>query len=177
MTLTATRVRNFCLWGAGFLIPIALLCLVSKLCNVYPFGTISFLTEDLLYQYVDFFAWFQRVLSGDASIFYSASQALGTNTWGLYSYYLASPFNLLVVFFDQEHLTDFAFLITALKLGCIQIATMFFLRKRFGLSLGLSLVLALGFTCSSWTASQLRNGFISFVFQPTLPMRGATSIR
>lgn len=157
MTLTATRVRNFCLWGAGFLIPIALLCLVSKLCNVYPFGTISFLTEDLLYQYVDFFAWFQRVLSGDASIFYSASQALGTNTWGLYSYYLASPFNFLVVFFDQEHLTDFAFLITALKLGFIQIATMFFLRKRFGLSLGLSLVLALGFTCSSWTASQLRN--------------------
>lgn len=157
MSRKSTLVRTLFIWCVGFFAPIALLCLTSKLCNVYPFGTISFLTEDLLFQYVDFFAWFQRVLAGDGSIFYSASQALGTNTWGLYSYYLASPFNLLIVFFDQEHLTDFAFLITALKLGCIQVATMFFLRKRFDLPLGLSLVLALCFTCSSWVASQLRN--------------------
>lgn len=157
MSRKSTLMRTLFAWCAGFFAPIALLCLTSKLCNVYPFGTISFLTEDLLFQYVDFFAWFQRVLTGDGSIFYCASQALGTNTWGLYSYYLASPFNLLVVFFDQEHLTDFAFLITALKLGCIQLATMFFLRKRFELPLGLSLILALCFTCSSWIASQLRN--------------------
>ena len=59
--------------------------------HVYPFGDNSFLTGDLKYQYIDFFAWFRRVLLGEANLRYSFSQGLGMNTWGLYSYYLASP--------------------------------------------------------------------------------------
>ena len=59
-------------------------------CGIYPFGA-SQLAEDLRYQYVDFFAWFKRVLGGQESVFYSTACGLGANTWGLYSYYLASP--------------------------------------------------------------------------------------
>lgn len=144
-------------WVVNFLVPIALFIFASVAANVYPFGSNSFLTEDLKYQYIDFFAWFQNVLSGEASIFYSSAQALGSNTWGLFSYYLSSPFNLLVVFFDEYHLTEFVYLITSLKLGCIQIAFTAFLKKRFGLSDGKAALLALCFVWSSWTASQLRN--------------------
>ena len=123
--------------------------------GVYPFGPASFLTEDLLYQYVDFFTWFRAVLLGDESLFYSTAQALGANTWGLYSYYLASPFNLLVALFPVERVTLFVWMITALKLGCVQLAMTWFLRRRFGLSRGAALALALAFTWSSWTAAQL----------------------
>lgn len=145
-------------WGAlGFALPVLMLVAVSAWNGVYPFGSASFLTEDLLYQYVDFFTWFRAVLVGDESLLYSTAQALGANTWGLYSYYLASPFNLLVALFPVERVTLFVWVITALKLGCVQLAMAFFLRRRFGLSHGAALALALAFTWSSWTAAQLRN--------------------
>lgn len=125
--------------------------------GIYPFGDRSFLTEDLMYQYVDFFTWFQKVLSGEGSLFYSPAQALGNNTWGLYSYYLGSPLNFLIVFFGDGKITEFVFFITAVKLGFIQMAAVFYLRRRFSLSHLWSFALALGFTWSTWTATQLRN--------------------
>lgn len=144
-------------WGAWFVVPIAMLCAVAAVRGVYPFGAQSFLAEDLVFQYVDFFAWFKRVLAGQESVFYSTACGLGANTWGLYSYYLASPFNLLLPFFDEAHLTLFVFVADALKLGCMQLAAMFYLRRRFGVSRGWSGVLALGYTWCLWTATNLRN--------------------
>lgn len=159
--MTAARARGVATaagWAAlGFALPVAMLAALSAWGGVYPFGPASFLTEDLLYQYVDFFTWFRAVLLGDESLLYSTAQALGANTWGLYSYYLASPFNLLVALFPVEGVTLFTWVITALKLGCVQLAMTWFLRRRFGLSRGAALALALAFTWSSWTASQLRN--------------------
>lgn len=129
------------------------------LLSVYPFGDRAFLAEDLIYQYVDFFTWFQKLITGngDESVFYSTSQALGSNTWGLYSYYLGSPLNFLIALFPQGAITEFVFFITAVKIGLIQAATAFFLYKRFNLLPFWSNVLALGFTWSSWTATQMRN--------------------
>ena len=144
-------------WGAWFVVPIAMLCVVAAVRGVYPFGAQSFLAEDLVFQYVDFFAWFKRVLAGQESVFYSTACGLGANTWGLYSYYLASPFNLLLPFFDEAHLTLFVFVADALKLGCMQLAAMFYLRRRFGAGRGWSGVLALGYTWCLWTATNLRN--------------------
>ena len=142
---------------ANFAFAIGVLIVSCAWSGIYPFGDRSFLTEDLMFQYVDFFTWFQNVLLGEGSLFYSTSQALGNNTWGLYSYYLGSPLNFLIVFFEQGAITEFVFFVTALKIGFVQVATVFFIRKRFGLSYFLCSVLALGFTWSSWTATQLRN--------------------
>ena len=144
-------------WGAWFVVPVAMLCAVCAGAGVYPFGSESFLAEDLIFQYVDFFAWFKRVLAGQESIFYSTACGLGANTWGLYSYYLASPFNLLLLFFDQDHLTLFVFVTDALKLGCMHLAAMFYLQRRFGVSRGWSAALAFGYTWCLWTATNLRN--------------------
>lgn len=143
----------------GSAIAIAIMMASCALLGIYPFGDRAFLAEDLMYQYVDFFTWFQKLLmgNGDESIFYSTSQALGSNTWGLYSYYLGSPLNLLIAFFPQGAVTEFVFFVTAVKIGLIQAATAFFLYRRFDLLPFWSNVLALGFTWSSWTATQMRN--------------------
>lgn len=150
-------VASAAFWLGCFLAPIALFVLVCLWGNVYPFGGESFLTEDLKYQYVDLFTWFKRVLAGGASAFYQDNTGLGSNSWGVMSYYLSSPFNLLIVFFDEAHLTDFAWLITALKLGCIQVSAVWYLKRRFALSNAVAFTLALCFTWSLWTATQLRN--------------------
>ena len=119
---------------ANFAFAIGVLIVSCAWSGIYPFGDRSFLTEDLMFQYVDFFTWFQNVLLGEGSLFYSTSQALGNNTWGLYSYYLGSPLNFLIVFFEQGAITEFVFFVTALKIGFVQVATVFFIRKRVGLS-------------------------------------------
>lgn len=79
------------------------------------------------------------------------------NTWGLYSYYLASPFNLLCVLFPADKLTLFVFAIAALKLGCIHISSAWYVQKRFGLSKPAAFLLSASFTFCSWIVSNLRN--------------------
>ena len=155
--MAKTTMRTALYWLACFLTPIVMLCVTAAWSGVYPFGAESFLNADLKYQYIDFFTWYRSVLTGDANPFYSFAQGLGANTWGLISYYLASPFNLLILLFDTKHLTLFVFVITALRLGCIACATVFFLCKRFGLSRAWSFILAICFAWSAWSATNVRN--------------------
>lgn len=138
-------------------VPVVMLCAVCAWSGVYPFGDESFLDDDLLYQYVDFFSWFRRVLLGEGSLFYSFSQTLGVNTWNQYSYYLGSPLNLLVVFFDEAHLTDAVFVIDAIKLSLMQLSWSWFLRRRLTLSRLDSFVVALSITWCGWVSSNLMN--------------------
>lgn len=152
-----STLKNVALYAACFAFSVALFIALAAAGHVYPFGDNSFLTNDLKYQYIDFFAWFRRVLLGETNLRYSFSQGLGMNTWGLYSYYLASPFNLLCVLFPADKLTLFVFTITALKLGCIHISSAWYVQKRFNLSKPAAFLLSLSFTFCSWTISNLCN--------------------
>ena len=152
-----STLKNVAFYAACFTFSVALFVALAAAGHVYPFGDNSFLTNDLKYQYIDFFAWFRRVLLGEANLRYSFSQGLGMNTWGLYSYYLASPFNLLCVLFPADKLTLFVFIISALKLGCIHISSAWYVQKRFDLSKPASFLLSLSFTFCSWTISNLCN--------------------
>lgn len=152
-----STLKNMAFYAACFAFTVTLFIALAVAGHVYPFGDNSFLANDLKYQYIDFFAWFRRVLLGEANLRYSFSQGLGMNAWGLYSYYLASPFNLLCVLFPQDKLTLFVFVITALKLGCIHISSAWFLQRRFGLPGPAAFLLSLSFTFCSWTISNLRN--------------------
>lgn len=155
--LNNSTLKNVAFYAVCFTFSIALFVALAIAGHVYPFGDNSFLTNDLKYQYIDFFAWFRRVLLGEANLRYSLSQGLGMNTWGLYSYYLASSFNLLCVLFPADKLTLFVFVITALKLGCIHVSSAWYVQKRFGLSKSAAFLLSTSFTFCSWTVSNLRN--------------------
>ena len=152
-----STLKNVAFYAACLAFSVALFVALAVAGHVYPFGDNSFLTNDLKYQYIDFFAWFRRVLLGEASLRYSFSQGLGMNTWGLYSYYLASPFNLLCALFPADKLTLFVFVISALKLGCIHISSAWYVQKRFDLPKPAAFLLSLSFTFCSWTISNLRN--------------------
>lgn len=149
--------KNAAFYAACFVFSVALFVALAAARHIYPFGDNSFLADDLKYQYIDFFSWFHRVLLGEANLRHSFSQGLGMNTWGLYSYYLASPFNLLCALFPQDKLTLFVFIISALKLGSIHISSAWYLQKRFGLPRPAAFLLSLSFTFCSWTVSNLRN--------------------
>ncbi|MFR3310975.1 YfhO family protein [Collinsella stercoris] len=154
---SSNRLKTALFWAACLALPVMVLVVLSIWGGVYPFGPESFLTEDLKYQYIDFFTWFRHVLTGEANVFYSFAQGMGSNTWGLYSYYLASPFNLIILLFDEAHLTLAIYIIVALKLACMNTAMAWYLRRRFTLQRTWALALALCYTWSTWTATNLRN--------------------
>lgn len=154
---SGNRLKTTLFWAACLALPVMVLVVLSIWGGVYPFGPESFLTEDLKYQYIDFFTWFRHVLTGEANVFYSFAQGMGSNTWGLYSYYLASPFNLIILLFDEAHLTLAIYVIVALKLACMNTAMAWYLRRRFTLQRTWALALALCYTWSTWTTTNLRN--------------------
>lgn len=96
-----------------------------------PFGEKSLIVNDAHIQYVDFFAYLKDVLSGENSIAYSFTKTLGGTCIGVFSYYLASPFNLLLMFFEKTSIYTFFHLIVALKLSLAGATFAYFLMVRF----------------------------------------------
>lgn len=113
-----TKQYSTILWMlAAFFLTLGGYALMLRINGIAPFGDLSNLSADLYYQYIDYFAWFRNHLLNGESLFYSFSLSLGGNSVAHLMYYLASPFNLLIVFFQQNQLPTFIALITALKLG------------------------------------------------------------
>ncbi len=64
-------------------------------------GDKHLLVSDLYHQYYKLFSEYKELLIGNSSMFYSFSKALGGSMISTYGYYLTSPFNLLLFFFDN----------------------------------------------------------------------------
>ena len=99
--------------------------------QIIPFGANSFASMDAQIQYLDYFAYFKDVLAGQNSIDYSLTKVLGGSEFAVFSYYLASPFSLLVAFFAKEDLIVFFDLVVALKIILASITCSIFLNYRF----------------------------------------------
>ena len=81
---------------------VELIMLISyKLYNYAPFGNNSLACMDATIQYLDFFAYLKDVLNGENSIAYTFGKTLGGNNIAVFTYYLSSPLNLLVLFFNE----------------------------------------------------------------------------
>lgn len=118
----------------AFLLPAAVFCLLLALNRITPFGGKTLLMSDLNSQYVDFLAEYQRVLKGQGGWFFSWQMGMGMNFPALIAYYLASPFNLLLVFFPNDALPPAVSILTMLKIGCAGLTFALYLKERFGTS-------------------------------------------
>lgn len=131
-------------------------------CHITPFGDKTLAVRDANIQYLDFFAYLKDILTGNNSLHYSLSNTLGDSNFALFTYYLLSPLNLLVLLFKK---TGFNLLLSCLLLiksvlascGCL-----FFLSKRFAAnksskSVLLNIYLSILFGCSQYLLSQGNN--------------------
>lgn len=100
--------------------------------GVYPFGERTFLRTDLYNQYAPFFSEFWRKLRSGDSLAYSWNVGMGSNFWALYAYYLASPFNFLVVFVPQTHIIEFMTALIVIKIGLSGFTFAWYLNRHFG---------------------------------------------
>ncbi len=107
--------------------------LIISLCFIcvgmlFKNGT-SILILDANAQYVRFFEQLWSILRGKESFFYTFQRALGGEFFGYYTYYLASPFSLLIVFFPKNMIVEAMTLIAILKTGFSGLAFSFLLYK------------------------------------------------
>lgn len=105
------------LYAAAFAAPVLLLAAVCAAAGFAPFGDKTLLTVDMNGQYVAFFSQLRSILLGKDDLLYTFGKALGGDMIGLFAYYIASPLNLLVVFFPVRALPWFVLLLTLLKTG------------------------------------------------------------
>ena len=116
--------------GSWFLTALILL-LVFVLLGFIPFGNAALLYKDGEQQMVDLFCWYKDVLSGKSSIDYTFTKYLGGSNFGVFSYYLASPFCLLAVFFDKTQMPLFINVLYVLKASFASSFACLYIFRRF----------------------------------------------
>lgn len=115
----------------AFLIPALLILAIYACVGIYPFGKKSLLTVDMAGQYVAFFNAYKNIFNEGLSAFYSFSKTLGGNMFGLITYYLMSPFNLILLLFDKINITEAILIINILKIGSCGLTSFIYFNKIF----------------------------------------------
>ena len=87
-----------------------------KMMQIYPFGENSILKSDLYQQYINFFCYLREVLLHGKSIVISWNLGLANNFYTTFAYYLISPLNIFVVFFNTNNMDIFVELVTLIKI-------------------------------------------------------------
>ena len=118
-----TWIKNNLVYFFGFLIPFVILGVIFAKNQVYPFGDNIYLRSDMYHQYAPFYKELYEKLVNGGSLTFSWEIGMGVNFSAIYSYYLASPVNLLLGFVPENSILvvmDFLILIkTALAgFGC-----------------------------------------------------------
>ncbi len=116
----------------AFAIPAVLTYLAYALFGLYPFGEESVLCLDLNGQYVYYFEALRDAFWGDGSIFYNWSRNLSGEFMGIISYYLASPFTLIVMLLPEKFMLSSLLIMQLCKLGAAGATFNYFLQKRRG---------------------------------------------
>lgn len=114
----------------AFLLPAILLFASYSFSGFAPFGDKSVSVLDLSGQYLWFYEGLWNAVRGEGSLFYTLSRSLGGEFLGIFAYYLASPFTLLILLFPKQRMIAAITLVLFLKAGCSGAAMYFYLEKK-----------------------------------------------
>ncbi len=115
----------------SFLLPVIIMVGIFAGKGIYPFGENSFLRTDLYHQYAPFFAEFARALKAGESLTYSFEIGLGSNYVALMAYYLASPFNWLLLLIPSGFVIEFMTYLIVFKIGLCGLTMAGYLKRKY----------------------------------------------
>lgn len=95
--------------------------------EVGPFGDKCLVVVDGVHQYLPFFSEYQEKLQNLDSLQYSFDVGLGNNFISLWSYYLSSPFNLIIILCAKTHLPMALNIIISVKIILASLCFAYFL--------------------------------------------------
>ena len=112
-----------------FAIPSFIMFAVYALFRVHPFGDNSVLVLDLNGQYVYYYEAFRDFVHGGEDLFYNWSRNLSGEMFGIFAYYLASPFMLIICLLPRTMMCGAIELLQILKIGTAALTFAIFLKK------------------------------------------------
>ena len=115
----------------AFFLPLSLAVLICILHGIYPFGDSCLLQIDMFHQYCPFSIEMMEKLQNGGSFFYSWKLGLGSDYISHFAYYLASPFNWLLVFCSRDYIIEFMSVLILLKIGFCGLTFAAYLRRHF----------------------------------------------
>ena len=138
-----------------------ILLLAFVLLGFIPFGKDALLYKDGQQQMVDLYCWFKDVLSGKSSIDYTFTKYLGGSNFAVFSYYLSSPLNILLVFFDKTQVPLFINVLYIVKTSLASASACFYLCRRFRpatrIKLSAAVILSISYALGQYMISQSSN--------------------
>lgn len=123
--------KEILFYTLSVLIPIGLMLLLYAKLKLYPFGEKCLLYYDLQDQYIPFLSFFKENITNIAKWIYQFSNTIGGNAISLNAYYTTSIFNVILPFFNQEHLIEMIYVLTLLKLGASGLTIAIYLKQTF----------------------------------------------
>lgn len=123
--------RNWC-WILASVITAVFMLVFMVAAKVAPFGGNSFTLVDSMHQYVPFFSIYQDKLKHLGNMGYTWSVGGGLNFQSLLLYYMASPLNLIIIFFSRKGIIAAMSMLVAFKIAFSAGAFSYFLSRRKG---------------------------------------------
>ena len=155
------------------------LAIVFRQLHIVPFSScesgFSLATDDAYFQFIDYLAYMKDVLSGRQSVRYSFASFLGQNNIALFSYYLASPFNLALLFVPKENILVFFDMMILFKFCTSAFTFSWFATGRFGQALPspFCIALSVGYGLMQYLLHQNYNmSYLDGVYMLPLMMLG-----
>ncbi len=129
--MSFNKIWNFCkdkyIYTVTFGIALLMMLGAWIIGEVGPFGGKCLVVVDGVHQYLPFFSEYQEKLQGLESLQYSFDVGLGNNFLSLWSYYLSSPFNLIIILCAKTHLPMALNLIISAKIILAALCFAYFL--------------------------------------------------
>ncbi len=143
----------------AFFIPFLILCILFKSLGFSPFKKdgLTIISFDMQSEYIAYMNYYRNILLNGGSLVYTQTKVFGGDFLSIFTFYLASPFNLLVVFFSQEGIPDFFLITSILKMSFASLNFYLFARFHYRkLSLG-NILFAIGYGLCSYSMIYISN--------------------
>lgn len=110
---------DFLIFSLTFFATFLIYILIFKGLGFYPFDEngLTTMMSDQRDQYVTYMRTYQNALKNGGNLIYSLSKVFGGDFQSLFTYYLASPFNLFVIFISSKDIPTFFFFTSIIKMS------------------------------------------------------------
>jgi Predicted membrane protein len=126
--------------------------------GMYPFGDLTLAWCDMNQQVIPFLMDIKDIFSGKANLFLNLQNAGGMSFWGVFLFFISSPFTFLVTLVSKQEIYHLVNLLVLLKMAvCGFTASIFFRRQFRNLNLLQNLSLSLMYAFSGYAMFYYQN--------------------
>ncbi len=161
------KTGNILFYLSAFMLPFVIMLIAFIALRIYPFGGNQIMVQDAWHQYYPFMAELHRKLQNGESLLYDWRIGLGGGFLPLMAYYLASPLNLLLLFWPAAFLREAFALFILIKIGFAGVFCAYALykinhKKEYGIIIFSTLYALCSWTCSYYCTIMWLDTFAVF---------------